>query len=351
MKEKVVYPSKIAEISEELNTMYNNLNSSYQNIKTSLSLINSSISILSSYNGSEASTDIINTNTFLELKKSIVTVYKYFWNINVSNQSIVTDVLVSSSFSALDESILSCKLESIDLLQTSSILAGLITSIESTLNINFDGESIVDFTKKLHMSPKWGEIEKNNINILPNEFSTLTHLDLYNQTGPYKDITIDGASKTIEESACGLSILMASIYKLYGKDTNYLDFVKEALSTGLYNGAGSEYSKLDANDYYKTNYGIECHETDKNYDNFVKQIKDGKVVVEVVWEQRPNIQEGGFNVSDGQHFIALVDYDDKNDKIYVYNPNGNNTGWHSREEIERYVISVGCLTRTLSRAN
>lgn len=351
MKENVVYPSKIAEVSEELSIMYNNLNGSYQNIKTSLNLINSSISILASYNCCEASTSIINTDTFLELKKSIVTTYKYFWNVNVSNQNIVTEVLSSSSFSALDESILTCKLESIDLLQISSVLAGLIATIESTLKINFDGESIVDFAKKLHMSPKWGEIEKDNVNILPKDFSTLTHLDLYNQTGPYKDLIIKGASKTIEQSACGLSVLMASIYILYGKDTNYLDFVKEALSTGLYNGAGSEYSKLDANDYYKTNYGIECHETDKNYDNFVKQIKDGKIVVEVVWEKEPNINKGGFNVSNGQHFIALVDYDEKRDMIYVYNPNGNNTGWHSRKEIERYVISVGCLTRTLSRTN
>lgn len=348
MKNSIVYPSKIAEVSQELSMMYSNLNSSYQNIKTSLSLINSSISILSSYNNSEASGNIIDTDTVLELKKSIVTVSKYFWNVSISNENAVSEVLSSSSFSYLEENIEYCKLESMDLLQISSILAGLIGAVESTLNISFDGD-IADFTRKLHMSSKWGEIEKNNVNILPDDFSDLTHLDWYNQTGPYSNVTIDGASKTIEQSACGLSVLMATIYKLYGKDTNYLDFVKEALSTGLYNGAGSEYSVLDKNDYYKKKYGIECKETEKTYDNFVEQIKKGNVVVEVVWEKKPNIKEGGFNISDGQHFIALVDYDEKNDKIYVYNPNGNNTGWHTREEIERYVISIGCLTRTLSK--
>ena len=349
MKGSIVYPSKIAEVSKELSSMYSNLNSSYQNIKTSLSLINSSISILSSYNGSEASGNIIDSDTVLRLKKYIVIVSKYFWNISLSNENVVSEVLSSSFFSYLEENIEYCKLESMDLLQISSILAGLISAIESTLNISFDGEDIANFTKKLHMSSKWSEIEKSNVNILPDDFSDLTHLDWYNQTGPYSNVTIDGASKTIEKSACGLSVLMATIYKLYGKDTNYLDFVKEALSTGLYNGAGSEYSVLDENDYYKKNYGIECKETEKNYDNFVEQIKNGNVVVEVVWEKRPNIQEGGFNVSDGQHFIALVDYDEKSDKIYVYNPNGNNTGWHTKEEIERYVISIGCLTRTLSK--
>ena len=51
-----------------------------------------------------------------------------------------------------------------------------------------------------------------------------------------------------------------------------------------------------------------------------------------------NTSSGGFTSTANQHFILLVNYNSEDDKIYVYNPTGANTGWKSKNIIERYVV-------------
>lgn len=174
-------------------------------------------------------------------------------------------------------------------------------------------------------------------------FSDYEHLNIYNQTGQYANHAVcSNYSATVSANACGLSTYMAIRYALTGKDTDFLAFSQEACNTGLFNGIGTSWNIAQSNSLYPTKYGITSQGTSNNYNSYVSELKNGKVLSVLIQNGSRNIEQGGFNATSNGHFIALINYDSSNDKIYVYNPTGYNTGWKDKSAIERFV--VGCAS-------
>jgi hypothetical protein len=196
-------------------------------------------------------------------------------------------------------------------------------------------------TTKSTNKPLNEDTSKYQVNTIQT-FTDFDHLSMYNQTGTYANDAV--CSRYPDASncghACGLSAFMAAHYVLTGKDIDYKSFTEESCSTGLFNGGGSEWSKVTANDYYASHYNIKSNTISKSYATIVQELSAGHVVTALIQQGYQNIGEGGFNYSPNAHFIDLMGYDAANDKIYVYNPTGIHTGWQSRAIIERYVVSV-----------
>ncbi len=188
-----------------------------------------------------------------------------------------------------------------------------------------------------------------------NNFNDFEHLNYYNQSGSFAQYTVceNGAKggKSVAATACGLSSYMAARYVITGKDTDFMDFCHEACRTGMFNGNGTswEFSEV-ANSIYPSKYGIKTETMEKSYQAAVEELKKGNVVIPLIRYGTPSIQYGGFNGSSGMHFIVLVKYDSSKDQIYVYNPTGVNTGWTSRDRIEKYVIGCAVFLKRASRS-
>ncbi|MCI6266319.1 MAG: C39 family peptidase [Erysipelotrichaceae bacterium] len=175
------------------------------------------------------------------------------------------------------------------------------------------------------------------------------HLDIYNQTNPTiasNKVCIGGA-KSVSATACGLSTYMATRYVLTKQDTNYMDFAHEACGTGFFNGNGTSWEVSEKDSTYSDKYGIVSSGMMSNYDAIVGELKKGRVVVLIVHAGRPTVNEGGFNSTSNQHFIALVGYDGSKEQIYVYNPTGKNTGWTSKDMVQKYIINYIDLIRSV----
>lgn len=167
-----------------------------------------------------------------------------------------------------------------------------------------------------------------------------THLNIYNQTATYaRNSVCASGGASVSAGACGLSVYMAARYVLTKKDTNFMDFCHEACSTGFFNGTGTSWSISINNSAYPEKYGITSSKMTASYDEIVKEIKQGHVVSLTIRAGRITTGEGGFNSSKNEHFIALVGYDSSNDKIYVYNPTGANTGWTSKDMVQKYILN------------
>lgn len=180
----------------------------------------------------------------------------------------------------------------------------------------------------------------NEARVLAQRDLSLAHLNVYNQTAVYASNSIISSSRTVEDTACGLSVYMAARYRLTGNDTEYMAFCDEAQQTGAYNGNGSDFNIFANDSFYSEHYGVSSHLTESNYDSYLSSLRDGEVVSVLVSNGERNVEVGGFNGTSGGHYILLTDYDQSQDSIYVYNPTGANTGWHDRSTIENYV--VGC---------
>lgn len=168
------------------------------------------------------------------------------------------------------------------------------------------------------------------------------HLNIYNQTNTLvanQSVCVNGGY-TVSSSACGLSTYMAVRYVLTKKDTNFMDFCHEACGTGLFNiYGGTSWEVSISSSMYSNMYGIASSNIMPNYDAIVSELKKGHAVSLVIQAGRPTTAEGGFNSTKNAHFIALVDYDNSNEKIYVYNPTGANTGWTSKDTVEKYIVN------------
>ena len=185
--------------------------------------------------------------------------------------------------------------------------------------------------------------QKNSI--YSSNFKDYKGLNKYNQAGnsfSSNSVCARGGN-SVAATGCGLSTYMATRYVLTGKNTNYMDFAHEACNTGFYNGLGSEIPKaIDHKHNYENKYGIEGKSISKNYDTIVSELKKGRVVDVLIRCGQPTINKGGFNATSNGHYIALINYNNQNNKIYVYNPNIHNTGWQSESIIKKYVVQ--CAT-------
>lgn len=182
-----------------------------------------------------------------------------------------------------------------------------------------------------------------------NTFKNYAHLNIYNQSGKYSGYSVCASGgNSIGATGCGLSSYMAARYILTGKDTNFLSFAHESCNTGLYNGRGSSWQVVETKTY-QNKYGIKSVKIKNNYKTIVNELKKGHPVVVMIGYGARTIEQGGFNGTPNQHFIVLVNYNEKKDQIYVYNPTGANTGWTSKSKIQKYVIGCGKLVRSMRK--
>ena len=172
---------------------------------------------------------------------------------------------------------------------------------------------------------------------------------MYNQSGKYSGYSVCASGgNSIGATGCGLSSYMAARYILTGKDTNFLSFAHESCNTGLYNGRGSSWQVVETKTY-QNKYGIKSVKIKNNYKTIVNELKKGHPVVVMIGYGARTIEQGGFNGTPNQHFIVLVNYNEKKDQIYVYNPTGANTGWTSKSKIQKYVIGCVKLVRSMRK--
>ena len=178
----------------------------------------------------------------------------------------------------------------------------------------------------------------------------LKHLNTYNQVGENgsKRVCSKYPNARVNASACGLSTYMATRYALTKQDTDFFTFTEEACQTGFFNGKGSSWGITEASgNIYEDKYGIKGSEISNDYDTIVSELKKGHVIVALIQAGKSTTSEGGFNFTANGHFIALISYRSSDDTIYVYNPTGLNTGWTSKDKIQKYVINVAILIRSM----
>ena len=182
-----------------------------------------------------------------------------------------------------------------------------------------------------------------------NTFKNYSHLNIYNQSGKYSGYSVCASGgNSIGATGCGLSSYMAARYILTKKDTNFMSFAHESCNTGLYNGRGSSWQVVETKTY-QNKYGIKSVKIKNNYKTIVNELKKGHPVVVMIGYGARTVEQGGFNGTPNQHFIVLVNYNEKKDQIYVYNPTGANTGWTSKSKIQKYVIGCGKLVRSMRK--
>lgn len=351
-----VNPSRIADVSSQLQVLSDTLFFHHMQIEKSLERLQQLTSELNGYNGAPASEEIPKPE-FVNGDLIKTNILQSFWKVSISNLNAPSDGLSMLDHSGIDEAVFTCSFDGRKLYYASSVIAGYIQTISSTLNIDYNG-SIYDFQKKLNHSSLYLEAKKNKTSLLPDNFDQLVHLNMFNQTREYGYKRLNSNTKTIEDSGCGISCFAAISYMLAKKNPDYFKLLSEAYEKKLYNGAGSSYEYIydpvnaTSKEYFEKKYGVTCSKIENNsYENLKKEVKNGNSVVVCVQQGKPNIEKGGFNKSSGGHFISLVDYDEKTDRFYVYNPNENNTGWTSRENIEKYVINVAQITTIFSKIN
>ena len=177
-------------------------------------------------------------------------------------------------------------------------------------------------------------------------FKDFKHLDRYNQVGKYgnRKVCASGRGSTVMNSACGLSTYMAVRYVLTGKDTDFMDFCHEACRTGFYSGSSSSMRKTDT-DFYNNKYGFKTKKMGNSYDEYIAELKKGNVVIPAIQCFKRTVEKGGFNSTTNGHYIALIQYDSKKDRIYVYNPTGANTGWTKPSKVKTYINDCAKYTR------
>lgn len=182
------------------------------------------------------------------------------------------------------------------------------------------------------------------------DFKDFKHLDQYNQVGKYgnRKVCASGKTSTVSRSACGLSTYMAVRYALTGKDTDFMNFCHEACKTGFYNGGSSSMKKTDT-DFYNNKYGITTRSIGNDYNTYINELKKGNIVIPAIQCGYRTVDSGGFNSTGNGHYIALIQYDESKDKIYVYNPTGANTGWTKPATVKKYINGCVKYSRSASK--
>ena len=182
-----------------------------------------------------------------------------------------------------------------------------------------------------------GEKPNNGLN-----FKNFKHLERYYQVGIYsgRDVCASGKTSTVGRSACGLSTYMAVRYVMTGKDTDFMDFCHEACRTNVYRGGASNLKRAITS-FYSNKYGFKLKEIGNSYNEHISELKKGNVVITAIECDERNVEVGGFNATGNGHYIALIQYDEKKDRIYVFNPAKYNNGWTKTSVVDKFVH--GCV--------
>ncbi len=160
----------------------------------------------------------------------------------------------------------------------------------------------------------------------------LKHLKRYHQNN-YGGMSVS-CDSDVGDHSCGTAAYLAGHYVLTGKDIDYLKFAEEGC--GTYYGDVMDFKyflyKKEGRSKYEKKYGVKLRHTTMSWDNIVKQLKKGKVIINFVVE--PSIFAGC------EHFVTSIAYREKNGgEIYVWNPNSSRaSGWYNKKQYTKNAM-------------
>ena len=169
-------------------------------------------------------------------------------------------------------------------------------------------------------------------------------LTIYNQDKYKNKMCKSGCSTIISTSGCSAAAYSAAAYLLTNIKVNLPKVANDFCSVGAYRcGAGGVGSTIVSDKKLQSTYKIGGKSIKRSYNSFVSELKKNRVILISVNNGSQNDRNGqkGFNASSSGHYILLAKYNEENDQIYVYNPNGNrNSGWRTKADINKYVTNV-----------
>ena len=220
-----------------------------------------------------------------------------------------------------------------------------------TLQEAYKGSSLVSYNKfcandvefgSTGSSSSTGTVVNASFNSSSSEYqSRLDGLSNYFQCGSnLKNVALGNTN--ICSAGCAVASLMAIQYMFTGQAVDVNRFVQDVQTEGIWtpSKAGMATPYFDTPDGSPTmtkNWGLSGEKLNKNIDDVINSLKQGKKVLVNV---APNNRV--YSTSSG-HFMMLDHYDEKTNKIYVFNPNGSNTegyGYQSPEYITTNILEV-----------
>lgn len=154
--------------------------------------------------------------------------------------------------------------------------------------------------------------------------------------------TATGDSRTVSTSGCLISAYAAAYYTATGNVPDMKTLASDISNIGGYicNEGGSAPTLFQSAEM-TSKYGLSgtAMGTSVTFDDVATKLKAGYKLIVSIKNGSRNVGEGGFNASDGSHFVML-DHVDPAGRIYLFNPSrGTNEGYKTKDEIEKFVLS------------
>lgn len=175
--------------------------------------------------------------------------------------------------------------------------------------------------------------------------SLLSNLKAYHQNNYVGDsITCDS---NVGDQSCGMAAYLAGHYALTHDTVNYVKFAQQGCGSythidpdkGVYGVMDFKYvlhNKFGMKSQFEKKYDVRMKEITASWDTIVKQLKKGRVVINLVFHP-PSI------FTDGGHYVTSLSYRNKNGgEIYVWNPNSSSgtSGWYNKKEYTRNALTA-----------
>lgn len=134
----------------------------------------------------------------------------------------------------------------------------------------------------------------------------------------YQDDDSGKGELTIHTAGCGLTSAAIILSGYAGEEINPYTIVKEIANNGQYFTQNNEWDLLAGltADYWNTIYGVKLSATAGTYNktDFNAHLSDGNPLIIQV------LKEKGSSLTDSQHWMAILDINVSENKVYVSNP-------------------------------
>lgn len=165
----------------------------------------------------------------------------------------------------------------------------------------------------------------------------LKNLDKYRQNGELASFEIvDGQGWPMRNAGCVLSSLMAIYYMFTGDNFDVREFVDDAVASKIWTkagqGDGMKFSSPNLVPDFTARWGLSGEKIDANVDSIVDALSSGKKILIHLGPGSSMYPTGG------GHYIMIDHINPTTNEVYVFNPNGQNTGYQSLDVVRRQII-------------
>ena len=216
--------------------------------------------------------------------------------------------------------------------------AGLVT-----LDNAWKGDSLANYNKFCANDVEFGTSGSSSTGNLVTDVNSdvyqerLENLDKYRQNGELADFEIvEGQGWPMRSGGCVLSSLMGIYYMYTGDDFDVREFVDDAVDSEIWTkagqGNGMKFSEPDLVPDFTAKWGLSGEKIDASVDAIVDALSSGKKIL-------IHLEPGSSMYPTGSgHYIMIDHINPKTNKVYVFNPNGTNTGYQSLNVVENQII-------------